>query len=148
MPVIEHSITINRPVGEVFRFVADFRNDPQWQADVQKIFQTETPTRVGVMLTETRSTRVLNWRLDLNVDVVEFQMNKAIHLKGVLGQFPVQATYIFESARCATQLKQTFDIRMGFLFSLFSPLMTGVMRRRTTTTLEKLKGLLESRAES
>jgi len=37
---------------------------------------------------------------------------------------------------------------MGFLFSLFSPLMTGVMRRRTTTTLEKLKGLLESRAES
>jgi uncharacterized membrane protein len=147
MPLIEHSVTINRPIGEVFRFIADFRNDPQWQPDVKAVHLSETPPRVGVMVTQTRNTFLFSWRLDLNADIVTYNLNKSIELKGVLGQFPVNMTYTIESSRGTTQVKQSYDVRMGFLFGLFAPMLSGVMRRRTRATLEKLKTLLESRAE-
>lgn len=34
MIIIENSTTIARPAAEVFAFVSDVRNDPQWHADV------------------------------------------------------------------------------------------------------------------
>lgn len=147
MPLIEYSITINRSVGEVFRFVADFRNTPQWQTDVDQVFQTEPSLRTGVMVTETRRTRLLGWKLDFNADVIGYQPNRMIELKGVLGAFPCKTIYTFETARGATQLTQSLDIRMGFLYGLFAPMMRGVMLRRTQSSLEKLRQIMESRTE-
>lgn len=147
MPVVEYAVTINRPIGEVFRFVADFRNAPQWQSDVTEVHQTEGSTRVGSMVTEVRSTRLLGWKLDLNADITDFQLNKLLEYKGVLGRFPVTGTLTFEATRGATRVTHALNIRMGFLFALYSPLMAGVMRRRTQTTMDALRALMDSRAD-
>lgn len=148
MPQVEHTITINRPVGEVFRLVADFRNDPQWQKDVAEVHQTEGSTRIGTMVTEKRNLRVWTWRLDLNVDVVDYQPNKLIEIKGVIGQFPVLGRYEFSFSRGTTQFTQSLDIRMGFLYGLFSPFLRGAVLRRTKTSMEALKQLLEARGST
>lgn len=34
MIIIENTTTIARPAAEIFAFVSDVRNDPQWHADV------------------------------------------------------------------------------------------------------------------
>ncbi len=148
MPQVEHTITINRPVGEVFRLVADFRNDPQWQKDVVEVHQTEGSTRIGTMVTEKRNLRVWTWRLDLNVDVVDYQPNKLIEIKGVIGQFPVLGRYEFSFSRGTTQFTQSFDIRMGFLYGVFSPFLRGAVLRRTRNSMDALKQLLEARGSS
>lgn len=146
MPVIEQTILINRPVGEVFRFVADFNNTPQWQPDVEQVFQTEPSLRTGVMVTESRRLHLMGWKLDLNADIIAYQPNRMIEFKGVLGSFPLRAVYTFETARGATQFTQSFDVRMGFLYGLFAPMMSGVIRRRTQRSLAALKQMLEARA--
>jgi uncharacterized membrane protein len=147
MPHIEESIVINRPISDVFRFVSDFRNGPQWQKDITNVHQSEGKTRVGAMITETRSTRMLRWRLDLNADILGYVPNKSIEYKGVLGQFPVAGQLRFEMQGGATQITHSMNIRTGCLFSLFGPLLTGIMRRRTRRTLNALRQLLEARQE-
>ena len=148
MPQVEYTITINRPVGEVFRFVADFRNDPQWQKDVVEVHQSDGSTRIGSMITETRNSRVWTWRLDLNADIVDYQPNKLIEFKGVIGQFPVLGRYEFSFSRGTTQFTQSYNIRMGFLYSLFSPFVRRAVLRRTKNSMDALKQMLEARGSS
>lgn len=144
MPQIEQKIMINRPVGEIFRYVVDFRNDPEWQDDVVSVHQTDGMTRVGTMLTESRDMHVLGWRLDLNADVIDYQPNKMLEYKGVMGRFPVEGRYEFNFSGGSTEFVHRMDIRMGFLFGLFSPLLSGALNRRTRNTLENLKQRLEA----
>ena len=37
MTHVEHSILINQPIDQVYSFVSNPRNDPQWQAGIIKI---------------------------------------------------------------------------------------------------------------
>lgn len=146
MPEVQSSITINRPVSEVFRFAIDFENAPKWQPDVTESHQTEDNIRVGVMVSQRRTTRLLGWKLDLNADIVDYAPNRLLGYKGILGRFPVNGRMEFESMGGTTKVTQKLDIRMGFLYSIFSPLMRGVMTRRTRMSLEALKKTLESRS--
>ena len=41
---VEQSITINRPVKEVFAFVADQRNAPRWQSGLLEVRRTTEGT--------------------------------------------------------------------------------------------------------
>jgi uncharacterized membrane protein len=148
MPEIKHTVTINRPVGEIFRFVADFRNDPQWQGDVAEVHQTEGNTRIGTMLTETRTTRAWSWRMDLNADVIDYQPNKLIEMKGVIGRFPSVVRYEFAFSRGTTEFTQHLNIRLGFLYAIFSPFVTRAMNRRTRQSMEKLKAMMEERGST
>lgn len=146
MPQVEHSVTINRPVSEVFRFVNDADNMAEWQPDVRESHLTGEKMRVGVMMTQTRTTHLLGWRLDLNADIVGYQPNKSIEYQGILGRFPVRGQIAFESMGGNTTVTESLEIRMGFLFAIFSPMMSGTMKRRTRNALETLKEKLENRS--
>lgn len=147
MPQVEYTVTINRPISEVFRFASNFNNADQWQPDVIETHQSDEKPRVGVMVTQRRSTRLMGWRLDLNADILEFVPNKQVGYKGVLGRFPVQGKLEFNNVGGGnTQVSYFMDIRMGFLYAIFSPSMKGVMTRRSKKALESLKTLMENRS--
>jgi uncharacterized membrane protein len=148
MPEITETIVINRPVSEVFRFVADLNKTQEWQPDVEETHATDERARVGVMVTQPRSSRMLGWRLDLNADIVEYTPNRLIEYKGVLGRFPVKDRLEFESSGGTTTVRETVNVRMGILFALFSPFMRSTLSRRTRRALEGLKTRLENRTSS
>lgn len=147
MPQVDYTVQINNPINEVFRFASNFNNANQWQPDVIETHQSDDKPRVGVMITQSRSTRLMGWRLDLNADILEFVPNKQVGYKGVLGRFPVQGKLEFNNiGGGVTQVSHVMDIRMGFLYAIFSPMMKGVMTRRTRRELESLKTLMENRS--
>ncbi|MFB7783056.1 SRPBCC family protein [Streptomyces vinaceus] len=50
----ESTVEIDRPVGEVFAYLADGRNDPQFSPRVQEISKTpDAPTTVGTVFRST-----------------------------------------------------------------------------------------------
>ncbi|MFE3581659.1 SRPBCC family protein [Streptomyces vinaceus] len=50
----ESTVEIDRPVGEVFAYLADGRNDPQFSPRVQEISKTpDAPTAVGTVFRST-----------------------------------------------------------------------------------------------
>lgn len=148
MPEISHSITVNRPVNEVFRAVADMNNAQSWQPDVTASSMSDEKMRVGIMITQTRTTHALGWRLDLNADVLDYAPNRLIRLQGVLGRFPALVTYTFESRGGATAVTETVETRTGCLFALVTPMLSSAISKRTKKALAGLKESLEARGGS
>lgn len=146
MPYIEQAITINRPLNEVFRIAGNFEKSGEIAPDVMSTHQTEERPRVGVMVTQNRSTRVLNWRLDLNADITGYVPNKIVEYKGVMGRFPVEGRIEFQSGGGTTTVVERIDMRTGCLFSIFNPLLSGAVSRRTRRAQAALKKHLESGA--
>lgn len=144
MPHIEQSITINRPVNEVFRIAGNFEKAGEVAPDVMSTHQTEERPRVGVMVTQNRSTRVFSWRLDLNADITGYIPNKIVEYKGVMGRFPVEGRIEFQSAGSTTTVIERIDIRTGCLYSVFNPLLGSAVSRRTRRAQAGLKKHLES----
>jgi uncharacterized membrane protein len=146
MPQIKESITINRPISETFRYATNFNTSPEWQPDVQSVHQSEDKPRAGVMVTQNRKTYMMGTKLDLNADIIDYNLNHFMEYKGVLGKFPARGRLSFESGGGVTTVTETIDIRMGFFYAVFSPFMSRTMSRRTRTALEGLKQRLESRS--
>ncbi len=146
MPEVKQSVTINRPVGEVFRTAMDFNRVTEWQPDIQESHLSEERPRVATMIMQRRSTRLMGWKLDLNADITNYVPNRMLEYKGVLGRFPVLGQLSFDSERGSTRVTEHLEIRMGFLYALFSPMMRGVMSRRSRKALEGLKNMIESKS--
>jgi uncharacterized membrane protein len=146
MPKVRYSVTINRPIGEVFRFATDPEKVQEWQKDVKKIYHPEESLRAGVILSHDRNTRLFTWRLDLNADIMDYRPNKLVVYQGALGRFNVQGRIEFDAVRRTTTVTEEVDIKMGCTMFMFSPFMTAVMKRRTQKALDTLKSVLEEKS--
>lgn len=144
MPEVDYSVTIGRPVSEVFRTAANFAKAGEFQPDVTETIQSDDKLRIGIIVTQRRKTRLMGWQLDLNADIVDYQPNRLVEYKGVLGRFPITGRLEFSSSGGQTTVREWMNIRMGFLYAIFGPFMRGVMKRRTRNSLESLKKALES----
>ena len=148
MSEIKATVTINRPISEVFRYATNFHNAGEWQPDVEESHQSDEKPRVGVFITQRRSSRALGWKLDFNADIVEYVPNKLLGYKGIVGRFPVQGAFEFQPGGGTTTITERMNIRIPFLYTLFSPLISGAMRRRTEKALATLKAQLEAGSAS
>lgn len=146
MPLIEQTITIQRPLFDVFREAGDFEQFKVWQRDVLDIsLISGDPIRPGTMVSMTR--RFGGRVLFINADVVDYQRNKAIELNGVWGRFPFRRRTEFSSAGGGqTQIHDTLNIRLPWFYFWYSPIFTPSVRRLVTSDWQTLKSKLESRA--
>jgi uncharacterized membrane protein len=146
MPVIKRSVTIERPISQVFPYVADFSKHPEWQPDIIQLHLSHDKARVGNMITINRQLRALFARLDLNADIVDYQINKKIEYRGTMGMYPVLGSYTFEPQGRSTTVTETVDIRMWFLPRWFTGWLFSLrLGARTESVLKNLKQVLESR---
>lgn len=145
MPQISANVTINASVGDVFRYAVD--NLQKWQTDVEGMDLTDERVRLGISITQRRSTYLMGWRLDLNADITDYKPNKLLEYKGVLGRFPVTGQIEFTPQGGTTLVSEKLTIRMPFLTGLYAPFMRRVMTARTQKVLNSLKSQLESGAK-
>lgn len=145
MATIEYSLTIEKPISEVFSYVSDFTKHPEWQPDITAVHQSEGKTRVGAMVSERRKLRVLIYHLDLNVDVIDYHLNKKIECKGTTGTFPVNIVYTFEPSGRTTRVTETLTIHLWGPHRLLGGFVVRAMRNRMQKTWNNLKQLMESR---
>lgn len=146
MPQIKESVTVNRPISEVFRYATNFNNAQEWQPDVADVHQTEERPRVGVMITARRNSYAMGTRLDLNADITDYSMNKHLEYKGVIGRFPATGRLSFESSGGTTTVRETIDVRTGCLFAWINPFLTMALRARTQRALQSLKQTMEAKS--
>jgi len=144
MPQISHTITINRPVNEVFRTATDFSNAQEWQPDVVESTLSGEKPRVGLFITQSRDTHALGWRLDLNADITGYTPNRLLEYKGVVGRFPVSGRIEFEHSGTVTTVRETLDVRTGCLYAAVNPFLAGALNKRTQRALDGLKQKLEN----
>jgi len=142
--VIQHevSIHINRPVEQVFAFVADPKNLRTWQPTLIENEQlTEGPVRVGVRFREVRRTGPR--RSEIQGEITTFDPNKRFATT-TLTKPQVTVSYSFEPENGGTRLSCKFGMLTSGFMRLLEPLIAGLTKQAFDSGFEKLKRVLES----
>lgn len=142
---VEESIVIQRPIEEVFAFVADQTNAPHWQSGLLEVRRTtEGPLGIGTKHTAVR--KFMGRRLEATNEYVVYEPNKEVTFKGKAGASDFQHSYLTESTAKGTKVTSRMEMESRGLFGLAEPLITPSLRREFVASMGELKDLLESRA--
>lgn len=145
---IEYSMTIQRPIEEVFAFVSNVENWSQWISNTSEITKTSSGP-IGVGTTFTQITHFLGRRLDVRGTVMEYMPNRKIRVQSDGKPVPFQSTITLEPAAGGTHLHDVLEASgdVSALFKIAEPLMEGMVRKGYEKDHETLKDLLEAHAE-
>jgi uncharacterized protein YndB with AHSA1/START domain len=147
METITTSIVIQRPVAEVFAFVADARNNPLWQTRAglrQTRQEPDGPVGIGTRITETW--HFMGRDTESQSEVTEFELDRMYTRSTIGGGGPIKrGTYTFEAVAEGTRWVSETQVQAGGLFAIAEPLLAGVMRKGFDTTMAAAKALLERR---
>jgi len=87
MAKFKFSVTINRPVEEVFAFLSNYENDPKRSsATVEGTKTSEGP--IGVGTTWRSVSKVLGRRIESELEHIEYELNRKIAIKQTSGPYP------------------------------------------------------------
>lgn len=140
----EHSIVINRPVEEVFKFVTTPENDPLWIQSTLKSEQTsEGPMGVGAIVRG--ESRFLGRSIISTIEVKEYELNRKRAGKTTSGPIPAELVELFEPVEGGTKLTTIGQLEIGGFFKLAEPVVGRMVSRQMESNLANLKDLLEAR---
>jgi hypothetical protein len=142
MPTFENTVTIQRPAGEVFAFLADFENIPMWNYAIDETHKTSPgPVSVG---TRYRQTRTVPGRSVEGFDVTVFEPASRLAIQGQIGPFRATISYQLEAADGATKLVNNVELNAPQAMPrLLAPFATPRIKAAVAQNLGELKLLLE-----
>lgn len=141
---IETRIEFERPAGEVFAFVADQTNAPQWQdglAEVRRV--TSGPIGVGTEHVFVR--RFAGRRIESRNRFTRFEPGRFVEFEIPEGWLTGTASYRVDPiAGGGCRLTSRMDFRVRGPLKVVSPLLARLLSRDSRTDETTLKALLES----
>ena len=142
----EKSIIINRPIEEVFAYVSDLQNGPEWQTELVEARRiTDGPLSIGTQFTSVR--KFMGRRLESGIEFTAYEPNKKIAFKSISGSSPFEQSFLFESTAEGTKLTSRLDLQTTGLMGLAEPLIASGVRKEMDTAFGDLKNLIESRVK-
>jgi uncharacterized protein YndB with AHSA1/START domain len=136
------SITINRPVEEVFAYVTDVTNDPAWHTDVLEARKTtEGPIGMGTVW-HTRFKPAMGIS-ETDMEVVAFEPNRVQVMKGDVGPMHPTLTYQFEPADGGTRFTRRVQIRVSGWMKIMQPMIGMMVPKQNKGFVANLKRVLE-----
>jgi uncharacterized membrane protein len=140
----ETTVTIHRPVQEVFAFLRDPDALPQWQAGVVEVeTEQEGPMQAGSKITEIR--KFLGKQLRSTLQITALDENRTLNLKVLEGPIPFSVNQDFEDLGDSTKITVVGEGEPGGLFKLAEPIVGKAAERQLKADFETLKDLLEAR---
>jgi uncharacterized membrane protein len=146
MTRFQQSVVINRPVEQVFGFVSDLENDPRWTPGT--VMERTSPGPLGVGTTFQQHDRFMGRRMDLSLEVTDYEPPNKIGIKTTSGQLSFGGTRMFEPVgAAATRVTFFGEGHAPGILKLAEPLLAAAGERRLRKQLGNLKRLLESAAQ-
>jgi uncharacterized protein YndB with AHSA1/START domain len=140
----EQTTIIDRPIEDVFRYVGDQTNTPNWQAGLLEVRRTsDGPLGVGTTHTFVRS--FMRRRMEADNIYVAYVPNELISFKTTSGPVRLEASYVFESTVEGTRLTSRIEMDASGFMGLAEPLIAAGLKREMKAAFPVLKDLLESR---
>jgi uncharacterized membrane protein len=141
MPAAQRSITIRRPVEEVFAFVADGMNAPKWRSGVLDVEHASGQGAGAVYRQGVRGPG--GRRIAADYEVTEFEPNRRIAFRAIAGPVRPRGELRFAAVDGETQVSFALDARLsGWKKWLMSGAVQSTMEAEMGA-LDRLKALLE-----
>jgi carbon monoxide dehydrogenase subunit G len=142
VPSAQNSVTIHKPVGEVFAFLADGENETQWRPGVKEIRREGGAPGVGTIYRQQVS-GPMGKTIDADVEITAFEPDRLIAFHAIAGPVRPQGSYALEAAgEGATRVTFSLDAELSGAMKLMKGRVQKTMEGEVGT-LENLKQVLE-----
>jgi len=143
MAKLETSVVINRPISEVFAFVADISNNVKWQTGVVASgFTSSGP--VGVGSTFKYDAEIIGRKMEPTGELSAYDPPNKTAWKSNSGPFPMSGSTTSEAVEGGTLVTDRIEAEPSGFFKLAEPLLMKQMQGQSQNDLKKLKAILES----
>lgn len=145
MIVITDSVLIRRPLQDVFAFVSNLENLPQWAQGVQTVTRAPAgPTAAGTVF---HVTGIMAGRqLSIDYRITACELNVALSATGRFGFLRFAETFRFEASADGTRVSMRNEMEPHGLFKLGTPLWRIVLGRQIRGDNRRLKQTLEAQS--
>jgi uncharacterized membrane protein len=142
---VEESVEVNRPLEEVFNYVSDVGNYPEWMAHALEVRTgTAGPPRQGDRFAV--AIKSIGRRFETPYERIAFEANRRCTDRAVGGPIPSQRWHsAFQEVPRGTRLTRAVDVQSGGLLKLLEPLQKRAAERQLRKDLQALKDVLEAR---
>jgi uncharacterized membrane protein len=141
---LEESVEINRPVEEVFDYVSDVRNYPEWMAHVLDV-RTHSSGQSDTFVVAIKS---VGRRFETPYERTSYEAGRRYTDRAVGGPIPNQRWHsAFEPVTGGTRFTRAVEVESSGLLKLLEPLQKRAAGRQLKQDLQTLKQVMEGDVE-
>jgi uncharacterized membrane protein len=142
---VQESVEINRPLHEVFTFVSDVGNYPQWMAHALAV-RTEAPGPPGRSDRFVVALKSVGRRFETPYERTSFEADRRYTDHAVGGPIPDHRWHsAFQEVPGGTRLTRTVEVESRGLLKLLEPVQKRAAERQLRKDLQTLKEVAEAR---
>lgn len=142
---IDGEIVINRPVDEVFDFVADERNEPRFNPRMRKAeLVSQGPIGVGARFQAEMDS--LGHPVKMVIEFTGYERPHRLASATYTATMEISGALTFSPVPEGTRMHWSWDVEPQGVLRVMSPLVAVVGRRQERTIWTGLKRLLEEQA--
>jgi uncharacterized membrane protein len=138
----ENSVLIRQPIGRVFDFVTDIRNNPKWQTGILELAMTsDGPFELGS--TYRCVNRFMGKRIETEGVITEYVPAKTCSFRITSGEVTGESSFHFKPVNGFTKLTTAAELDVGIL-SLGKIIVKHKINSQLKNDMLKLKDILEN----
>jgi carbon monoxide dehydrogenase subunit G len=139
----ETSVPIERPVDEVFDYVSDPGNFPNWNSAVQSVRQT-SPGSDGVGATYLMERELPGGQAENELETVQINRPTLFVIRTTSGPTPFLYRYVLQDKGAGTLLELAAEVELEGIAGALGPLASRAVKRGVDSNFADLKRILES----
>jgi len=144
MATVELSVTIARPVADVYRVLTTPELTPRWSSNaIEEHVTTPGPLRVGTRRHATIR-RFGGGTTENEIEVTELEPERRIAVRSVQAPVPFTSTWSFTPVDGGTRVDWRWDFAMRGWLRLIDPLVGPAFRRTFRRDLDTLSSMMGS----
>ncbi|WP_461162997.1 SRPBCC family protein [Arthrobacter sp. R4-81] len=142
---IESTELIHRPVNQVFAFVSDIRNDPQWHTDILDAeYDATGPAGPGAGATFRTRFKPFMGESEGTGTVTVYEPPRQVVLTSQMGNMKPVLTLTVVPEDGGSRITRRLDMEPKGMLRIVAPFTGGMMRKRNAGFLTNLKRVLEA----
>lgn len=145
MAHVEGEIVINRPVEEVFDFVADERNEPRYNAQMLHAEQMSSGP-IGVGTRFQAESKTMGRPVAMTIEFTAYERPRRLTSQTHLSTMDIQGTLTFDPVSDGTRMRWSWELRPRGALRLMTPLISWSGQRQERAIWTSMKRYLEAQA--
>jgi uncharacterized protein YndB with AHSA1/START domain len=147
MAHIDGEIVINRPVEEVFDFVADERNEPRYNPRLLRV-EKLSPGPVGLGSRFRAEMRTRPRPMEMTTEFTGYERPRRLASTTRMSRMDIRGTLSFDPVPGGTRMRWSWELEPHGLLKLMTPLATPIGARGERAIWTSLKRFLEAQEAS
>ncbi len=136
------SVSIYRPVQQVFQFISTTENDFQWQYGTLESTRVSAGA-VGVGTSFRSVGHIMGRRLLGTFEITEYETDRRYGFKSLSGPLESETLYTFEIARGSTKINVQTKVMVTDAIQVHERIFEKQLKKQLKENFALLKGLLE-----